>query len=162
MRATLVGDGPLRVVCRAYLRAHRMRWVELTGTLSPDGVRVVLDRADVFLTAARLESFGIAALEARCAGIPVVSLAGTGITDFVAHGREGLIAADDACLAKALALLVGSADLRAAMTGNVRGTPPAASWAITLQAADRVYEQAAVLSSRVSRDGRGGCSGLRA
>ena len=31
-----------------------------------------------------LESFGIAALEARCAGLPVLAMRGTGITEFVA------------------------------------------------------------------------------
>ena len=39
-----------------------------------------------------LESFGIAALEARCAGLPVVAMRGTGITEFVADRREGLLA----------------------------------------------------------------------
>lgn len=145
LRATLVGGGPLRVVCQAYARAHRMPWVSLPGTLPVEGVRAVLAEADVFVSAARLESFGIAALEARCAGVPVVGLAGTGVEDFVAHGREGIIAAGDAALAEALTSLVGSAQLRAAMTAHNRRALPAASWEITIAAAEAVYEEAATL-----------------
>ena len=40
-----------------------------------------------------LESFGLAALEARCVGLPVVGRADSGLTDFVADGVEGLLAA---------------------------------------------------------------------
>lgn len=145
MQATLVGGGPLRVVCQVYAWAHRMPWVMLPGTLPVEGVRAVLDQADVFVSAARLESFGIAALEARCAGVPVVGLAGTGVEDFVEHGREGFIAAGDTALAEALTRLVGSADMRAAMAGYNRRALPAASWEVTLAAAETVYEEAATL-----------------
>ena len=43
----------------------------------------------------RMESFGIAAIEARAAGLPIVARADSGIREFVQHGVEGLLAADD-------------------------------------------------------------------
>ena len=48
----------------------------------------------MFVAPANLESFGIAALEARCAGLPVLAKANSGIREFVSDEREGLLAAD--------------------------------------------------------------------
>jgi glycosyltransferase involved in cell wall biosynthesis len=84
LRATVVGDGPERGRMLRYLAHHRMSgWVHLVGGLSPGGVRDVVADAEVFLAPATLESFGIASLEARAAGVPVPARAGTGIADFV-------------------------------------------------------------------------------
>ena len=78
---------------RSYIRAHELDdVVELVGRLTRDEIRELFSSADIFVAPANLESFGIAALEARCAGLPVVAKARTGIREFVEHGREGLLA----------------------------------------------------------------------
>ncbi len=77
-------------------------------------------RSDLFVAPAFLESFGIAALEARCAGLPVLAMRGTGITEFVADRREGLLADGDAAMAAALVEISRDAELR---RGDRRAQP---------------------------------------
>jgi glycosyltransferase involved in cell wall biosynthesis len=145
MRASVIGDGRQRWAAERYLTRHGMTWVNLLGTRSQAQVRDALHDADVFLATARLESFGIAALEARCAGVPVIALAQTGVADFVRHGREGLLAADDDDLVASLVRLAGSPDARAAIAAHNRDRLPSVSWAVTLAAAEQAYEDAAAL-----------------
>jgi glycosyltransferase involved in cell wall biosynthesis len=146
LRAVIMGDGPQREVMGAYLGAHRMRgWVELPGTGSREQVRRLLAESDVFVAAARLESFGIAALEARCAGVPVIAHMGTGIADFVRHGRDGLLVSGDG-LGAALGRLTGAPEVRRAMATLSRSSPPALGWPVTLAAAHDAYRRAAALT----------------
>ena len=87
LSATIVGDGPQRVAIQRYLRRHDMTgWVTLTGQLTRPEVAAALASSDVFVAPATLESFGIAALEARAAGLTVVGRANTGLSDFVGAG----------------------------------------------------------------------------
>jgi glycosyltransferase involved in cell wall biosynthesis len=85
--AMIVGDGPQRGRVERYLRRHAMsEWVTMTGQLNRSEIAAALARSDVFVAPATLESFGIAALEARAAGLPVVGRCGTGLSDFVGDG----------------------------------------------------------------------------
>ncbi len=151
LRASVIGDGPLRDAARRYVARHGMHWVELQGTQPRERVREVLHDADIFVATARLESFGIAALEARCAGVPVVALTGTGVADFITHGREGLLADGDEDLVAALTRLAGSPDARATITAHCRAAAPRAGWAATLAAADSAYAAAAALVTSAPR-----------
>jgi glycosyltransferase involved in cell wall biosynthesis len=65
--------------------------------------------ADVYVHAAREESFGLTAAEALACGIPVVAAVGGGLPEVVEHGRTGLIVApgDEAGLAAALRGVLG-------------------------------------------------------
>jgi glycosyltransferase involved in cell wall biosynthesis len=87
-------------------------WVELTGRLNRDEIKEVYRRADVFVMPANLESFGIAALEARAAGLPVVALLASGVRDFVRQGVDGLLARDDAELSRHIARIALDAPFR--------------------------------------------------
>jgi glycosyltransferase involved in cell wall biosynthesis len=82
----------------------------------------------VFVAPANLESFGIAALEARCAGLPVVAKAQTGIREFVAHEQEGLLAANDAEMARELTRIVNDRTLRERIAQHNRTTPSPVDW----------------------------------
>jgi glycosyltransferase involved in cell wall biosynthesis len=142
LRASIIGDGPMRRAVRRYLRRHAMDWVELLGAQPANRVREVLHDADVFIATARLESFGIAALEARCAAVPVVALADTGARDFIEHGREGLLAAADDGLVAAVTRLATSPQARAKIAAYSRAVPARAEWPRTLAVADRAYAAA--------------------
>ena len=128
MRATLVGDGPQRRLMERYVRTRGMDWVGLPGRVDRGDLRRLHHTADVYLSAARLEAFGIAALEARAAGVPVVATRGTGADDFLTDGVDGLLGHSDVMLAGALAHLVGDDALRASMRAHLRSTPPLQDW----------------------------------
>ena len=127
IRGKVIGEGPERRSLERYLRRTGMDdWVELTGRLGRDEIKAVYERADVFVAPANLESFGIAALEARCAGLPVLAKANSGIREFVSDEREGLLAATDGELVSGLVRLLRSpglrgADRRAQPHGPARG-----------------------------------------
>jgi len=144
LRATLIGDGPARASMERYLARHGMTgWVSLPGRHTREEIAKVLGSADVFVAPAPRESFGIAALEARAAGLPVVARAQSGVADFVGHGTEGLLGRDLDGLAEALAKLCADADLRERITTHNRATPPTAgSWDTVLAGFDRAYAEA--------------------
>ena len=117
-------------------------WTRLPGRVSRDELRERYWSADLYLTPARLEAFGIAALEARTAGLPVLARSGTGVADFVQHGVDGLLAADDDALASALARLVSDSRLRETMARHAATTPPSQSWPEVVSLAEAEYKRA--------------------
>ena len=142
LRATIVGAGPQRRRMERYLRTHGLDWVELPGRVDKEELRRLHRSADVYLTTARLEAFGIAPLEARAAGLPVVAPRGTGVDDFVVDGVDGLLADGDGELAGALAHLAGDPALRARMRAHLLATPPAQDWSGVLDATLAEYRRA--------------------
>ncbi|MGH8888745.1 MAG: glycosyltransferase family 4 protein [Acidothermaceae bacterium] len=143
LSAEIIGDGPQRPLLERYLRRHDMNgWVTLAGRRSRAQIRQALGQADLFVTASTLESFGIAALEARTAGLPVVARAGTGVEDFIAHRREGILVASDAEMVGAIVELVTSPAARAAMATHNRSVAPAPTWDDVLARCDALYDAA--------------------
>lgn len=143
LRATIVGDGPARASMERYLRSRDMRWVSMPGRFTRDRIRELLDSADVFVAPAPRESFGLAALEARAAGVPVVARAQSGVADFVRPGKEGLLGRSFQELAASVARLAGDAGLRRAIAEHNRATEPVrCSWPAVLAGFDRCYELA--------------------
>ncbi|WP_433433203.1 glycosyltransferase [Nonomuraea sp. CA-141351] len=144
MRATIVGDGPARGQMERFLARHGMaEWVFLPGRYTREQIAKVLESADVFVAPAPRESFGIAALEARTAGLPVVARAQSGVADFVRNGTEGLLGRTLGDLARAVARLCTDSGLRESIAAYNRATPPAAgSWPTVLAGFERAYEEA--------------------
>jgi glycosyltransferase involved in cell wall biosynthesis len=143
LRLLVIGDGPQRGALESWLRRHGgTGWVELAGRLTPAQIREIYSGADFFVSAAELESFGIAALEARSAGLPVIAKACTGVGEFVESGAGGLLVGDDDELAAAIVTLAGEADLRQRMAEHNRAVPPPSGWPAVLEACFELYEKA--------------------
>jgi glycosyltransferase involved in cell wall biosynthesis len=145
LRAVLAGDGPQRRAMERYRARHDLSWVELPGRLDGRQLRDLYARADVYAAPAVLEAFGIAALEARTAGLPVVARAGTGVAEFVTDGVEGLLAPTDGTFAAALHRLVADPALRARIAGHNRRVPPPVGWDEVVLRSLEAYERAARL-----------------
>jgi glycosyltransferase involved in cell wall biosynthesis len=102
--ATILGEGPSRPSMERYLARNGMtEWVHLPGHLPRPEVKAVMARSDVFVAPAVLESFGIAALEAHAAGLPVVGRRGTGLADFIRDGEGGVLVGSDREMVSVLA-----------------------------------------------------------
>ncbi len=142
LEAVIVGDGPQRRRMQAWLRARGLDWIRLPGRVTRDELRDLHWGSDIYLTAARLEAFGIAALEARTAGLPVVALAGTGADDFIEHEVSGLLADDDRELAGQLARIIRDSKLRQQVAAHNRLVPPAAAWPAVVDATLAEYQRA--------------------
>ena len=128
LEAVIVGDGTVRGILQRRIAAEGLDWVSLPGRVTRDELRHLHWSSDLYLSAARLEAFGIAALEARTAGLPVVALAGTGADDFIEHGVNGLLAAEDADLGAQVARLAADAELRGRIAEHNRLVPPPMNW----------------------------------
>lgn len=148
--AVIAGDGPQRHRMQRYLeRAAMTDWVRLPGRVGPKDVRDIMHRADIYVAPATLESFGIAALEARCAGLPVVAHSASGIGDFVEDEVHGLLASGDAHMVHAMARLCRSVELRERIRTHNVGTAPPISWGGVLEACDTLYARAYAATGRV-------------
>jgi glycosyltransferase involved in cell wall biosynthesis len=146
LRVVLVGEGPLRGRLERLIRRYGLEdCVELAGRMDRASIRELYRRADLYVAPATMESFGIAALEARCAGLPVLARRRTGIADFVEHGVEGLLASSDGELAGALAAAARSPELRERITAHNRAHVPEMGWADVLQRCELAYKVAAEL-----------------
>lgn len=144
LRAVIIGDGPLRAPLERYLTRHRMSsWVELPGRLERGEIREAFAAGSVYVAPALLESFGIAALEARCAGLPVVASARGGVGDFVTPGLDGHLPADDAGMVRDLVRLVADPDHLARLTEHTRRVVPDLGWDAAVAQSLEAYHQAA-------------------
>lgn len=114
-RLVLIGDGPDRGALERDIAvaglANGQAEVELLGWLDRDAIRDAYEGAHGFVMASTAESFGIAALEARAAGLPVITMAG-GSTEFLTHDRDALICDSDEELAFALTRFISDPALR--------------------------------------------------
>ncbi|MDD9207583.1 glycosyltransferase family 4 protein [Georgenia sp. 10Sc9-8] len=150
---SVIGGGPEDRSARAEVRRRGLGdVVEVVGRVPREHLPQRYAAAHVFLAPARLEAFGIAALEARAAGLPVVAGRGTGISEFIEHDVDGLLTADradgldddaaDAALADALVRLATEPGLVGGLRHRAHVGPPPADWSNVLRAADRLYARA--------------------
>lgn len=118
LHLTIAGEGShagrlRRAVAGMGLAGH----VDLVGWLNRDSLRGLYQRSHAFLSASTKEAFGIAGLEARASGLPVVARAGTGMSDYLDDGQDGFLAGSDTELAQGLARLALQPDLLERMSG---------------------------------------------
>jgi glycosyltransferase involved in cell wall biosynthesis len=159
---TLVGDGKKRAaVARAVRELGLTDAVWLTGRLDRPSVLRTLAASDIYVAPAPRESFGLAALEARSIGLPVVAIAGSGVGEFVTHERNGYLADSDSDMVRWLCELVDDADRRAQMAERNRTTRSDMSWAASMIRTDDAYARAASTARGITqrldaRVGQGG------
>jgi len=115
VHGVIVGEGQLR----SYLedRAKKLgvnERVHFLGFVSDDRKWEVLESADVYLSTAEHEGFGIVFLEAMAAGLPVVAVSHGGQEDFLVHEKNGFFAGvgEEAKLPGFIETLLADNDLR--------------------------------------------------
>jgi glycosyltransferase involved in cell wall biosynthesis len=142
-RFRIAGTGPLEKSMRhALARAHLDDVVELVGWRSPADLRALLRESDVMLSPAVRESFGLAALEARAVGLPVVAMRESAVTDFIRDEESGLLASSDAAFIRAAIRLVTDHELRARIAAHNRAVTPALDWTRSIAAHEAAYQRA--------------------
>jgi glycosyltransferase involved in cell wall biosynthesis len=109
----IVGDGPLKTELQAEATALGVAArVRLVGWRSD--VRSLIGAADALLLPSRWEGFGLVAIEAMMASIPVVAASSPGLREWLVHEDNALLApvANYEQFARALERLFGDAQLR--------------------------------------------------
>lgn len=152
-RLRIIGEGPeRRKVEKAIASKGLGGRIELTGELSPAAIRQAYEEAHIFVLPSREESFGLAVLEARSAGLPVVARGGRGLAEFIQEGVNGLLASSDEEVLSSLLRLIRDDDLREAMTRTNRTTQPPLSWPQVLESHMAAYAEARRLSAQGRSD----------
>lgn len=140
----IVGDGPLRRRIERHAQRRGLSLhVRVTGRIPRHQVRDELLAASLYVAPAPKESFGIAALEARCTGLPVIAKRRSGVADFVRDRVDGILVADDTEMIVALAELISDDALRNRITAHNQRVAPALDWSGILQRTDALYQRAA-------------------
>ncbi len=144
LRLVIVGDGPLRRRMERHVqRGGLAPYVRFTGRIARDQVLGELRSASLYVAPAPKESFGIAALEARCAGLPVVADRRSGVVDFIRDGLDGVLVEDDRAMMFAIADLVRDDALRDRMTTHNQRVAPRFDWSDALGRTEALYQVAA-------------------
>lgn len=151
LRAVLIGDGPLLPRVRRYVARHGMEWVELPGALTPERIREVYVTAHVYVAPGVMESFGLAALEARTAGLPVVAMSRSGVADLLTDGIDSRLVPDDAAMTAALRDLVMDRERLDVMARHCHAVTPDADWHEAVSAVFGAYASAWALASVSAR-----------
>lgn len=141
--ATIIGDGPMLQRAQKEARSRGVAdAIRFTGRLDRSGILDVFAASDVYVQPSIKESFGLAALEARTAGLPVLARAQSGTTQFIHDGIEGLLAVDDPGMVGALVRLGHDRSLLDQMTQHNRTVPPDETWPNVLTTVDEAYRAA--------------------
>lgn len=150
---TVAGEGTLGKRLRVGVRELGLEdRVNFVGWSSAAQLREIYRTADVFLSTAARESFGLAALEARATGVPVVAVRDSAVADFITHEESGLLAGGDHAFAAAAARLILDDDLRRRIAAHNRHAPVPFDWDHTLALHERAYDQATALATSGRRD----------
>lgn len=143
-RLVIIGDGPARRAVERDVDLYRLRAgpssIVVRGWQERDACRDAYQTAHGFTLASSAESFGIAALEARSAGLPVVTMQG-GSSEFLTHGEDALLCEDDAEFEVALARFIGDAALRQRLASHVTDLSRY-DWAQVALTHERAYDEA--------------------
>jgi glycosyltransferase involved in cell wall biosynthesis len=139
----IVGSGPRHDDLQRQLeRLGLTDWVRLMGHLDPPEIRSLLHSSDLFVAASRQESFGIAAFEARAAGLPVIGYRGNGLADFIRDGVEGLLVEGADGMGDALYTLLSEPEELARLRKTTIAELPSISTESAMRAVAELYRRA--------------------
>jgi glycosyltransferase involved in cell wall biosynthesis len=143
LELVLVGAGDEAALVQRSIRRRGLGdVVQLRGHLSREEIRDLHHTSDIFVLPSFLESFGIAALEARAAGVPVVAMAQGGVKEFVTHGVNGLLSGGDQEMVTHLLRLIRNPREREAMAAANRKRPSRWDWSVVVREYLDLYRDA--------------------
>ena len=147
----IIGDGRERFFVDRLAAVAGADRVRVHGRRSREEIRAMFAESDAFILPTRMESFGIAALEALLAGLPVIARRNTGVEDFVVHGQNGLLGDSIDDLTSAVVELAQNEPLRAAIAARNREARPPFGWPDVVAATMAEYDRAARLQLEVQK-----------
>jgi glycosyltransferase involved in cell wall biosynthesis len=149
LRMAIAGDGPLRSMLERLARelaiADRVRflghWRDVPG---------LLRSVDVFAMSSKFEPFGVALLEAKAAGLPIVATAVNEIPDIIGDGGSGLLTppGDASAMAASFVKLALDRDCRLRLGARARLEARQHSLPAAVAAYESLYDSSLETSAR--------------
>jgi glycosyltransferase involved in cell wall biosynthesis len=140
---TIAGNGPQFDKAHEFIASNQLQnVVTLAGRLDRAGLKNLFTQSDIFIQLSELEAFGIAAIEARAAGLAILGRADNGLSEFVTHGHTGYLESSDITVAARLIELVENPERVAEMKNQSRTSRPVQSWDFALAQTDDCYRTA--------------------
>lgn len=139
---TIFGEGAERRELEALIHKLDAPWITLPGRVDRAALRQAYEDADIYFSTALMESFGIATLEGRTAGLPIVAPDKTGVVDFCTYGVDGLLGDGDAALRDCLARMISDTQLREKIARHNAENLPPQNWDTIAAATLAEYERA--------------------
>jgi glycosyltransferase involved in cell wall biosynthesis len=140
---TIAGTGPdFASVQKMIQKKNLEKNIELVGRLDKMQLRNLYSRADLFLQMSLLEAFGIAACEARAAGLPIISRKGSGVSEFVKDGTTGYLESSDEEIVERILKLVGDREELRKLKKASQKRPPIQNWEHATEQVQALYQQA--------------------
>jgi glycosyltransferase involved in cell wall biosynthesis len=118
MQLLMIGGGPLQEEMQGLVKVLNLdRSVEIRGWVEMTEAEALIAEADIMVMPSQRESFGVAALEAVAAGLPVIATRVGGIPEIVENETNGLLIepGDEKALTEAIIRLAENPDLRIKM-----------------------------------------------
>ncbi len=139
----VVGKGNIRKYGRMAEELGIRNAVVFTGPLEPDALKRIYVASDIFSMLSKFDTFGMSALEAMAAGVPVLISNRVGARDLVVDGLNGFIIEFDSDPSLAAVKLLHFADpgQRAFMSENALRTAQANSWQATAGKVEGIYRE---------------------
>lgn len=126
---TIIGEGRERKRLENLVVRHGLEGdVELLGFQEQVKIREVFNKTDLFVLPSSREGFGIAVLEARTAGLPVVAMNHGGVGEIIRHGHDGYLADTYDEFVDHIAALMGDPALRRRVAENAKAPLPHFAW----------------------------------
>lgn len=148
----LIGDGPERPAWQALAAesglSGRIRFVGEQHDVAP-----WLSCLTVLVCPSLQESFGVVALEAQAAGVPVVAARADGFAEMLHHGQDALLvrAGDPAAVAEAVRALLESDALRRRLTAAGRSNAARFTIERTAEQYGALYRELQAAGERLCR-----------
>lgn len=139
---TVFGEGAERRELEALIHKLDAPWITLPGRVDRAALSQAYEDADIYFSTALMESFGIATLEGRTAGLPIVAPDKTGVVDFCTYGVDGLLGDGDAALRNCLARMISDTQLREKIARHNAENLPPQNWDTIAAATLAEYERA--------------------
>lgn len=139
----LFGNGPLLPIVRKLIKFYELEdKIILRGRVPKQELADSYKNTDIYVVTCLTESFGIAALEARVSGVPIVGRTNTGTTDFLTDRVNGMLAENDEKMAENIVELIENDYLREQMKQQNLSSVPKQTWGNVYKDTISLYEKA--------------------
>jgi glycosyltransferase involved in cell wall biosynthesis len=150
-RFAVIGDGPYRTRLEQIFQGTQTIF---HGYLKGAALATAYASADVFMMPSSTETFGLVAVEANAAGLPVIGVRGGGIPDIIRDGYNGFLVTpnDPKALGEVLRkFLELSTESRLELKKQARSSSLHWDWSGTVELLINYYREAQSLASKRKR-----------